>query len=208
MTEAEMVQRAREGDEAAFEALYSANRSGVWRVFLRMTGNPAEAEEFTQDTFLQLYRKLHLFRGESALSTFVYRIAVNVVLMGRRKKVIDGVSLDAMNEASDERGEPRFDEGVVDPQLTMSPERVRFWAEFDALPPGYQIVFFLHDIQGYEHVEIAAMLDCSIGNSKSQLHKARARLVQLINPEMDLSNFEVLLAEYASREVATSLGAQ
>lgn len=145
-----------------------------------MVGNVAEAEDLTQEAFLQLFRKIHTFRGESAFSTWLHRLAVNVVLMKLRKKSIPETSLEEQTEPDEESGGPRKDVGGPDLLLTGSIDRVNLQRAIDELPPGYKTVFVLHDIQGYEHNEIAKIMDCSIGNSKSQLHKARMRLRELL----------------------------
>jgi RNA polymerase sigma-70 factor (ECF subfamily) len=145
-----------------------------------MVGNTAEAEDLTQEAFLQLFRKIGTFRGESAFSTWLHRLAVNVVLMKLRKKSGKETSLEQVTEPDEESGTPRRDFGTVDLRLSGSLDRVNLQRAVDQLPPGYKAAFILHDVQGYEHNEIAVMLGCSIGNSKSQLHKARMRLRDLL----------------------------
>ena len=139
-----------------------------------MTGNTAEAEDLTQEAFLQLYRKISTFRGESAFSTWLHRLAVNVVLMHLRKKGLQQVSLDEMDTS---QSEPvKRDYGSDDLRLTGSVDRIGLQTAIADLPPGYRSVFVLHDVEGYEHNEIAEIMKCSVGNSKSQLHKARMKL--------------------------------
>jgi len=145
-----------------------------------MVGNTAEAEDLTQEAFLQLFRKIATFRGESAFSTWLHRLCVNVVLMRLRKKALPETSLEETTEPDEETGGPRKDVGGPDLLLTGSVDRVNLQRAIDQLPPGYKSVFVLHDIQGYEHNEIAEIMGCSIGNSKSQLHKARMRLRELL----------------------------
>jgi RNA polymerase sigma-70 factor (ECF subfamily) len=145
-----------------------------------MVGNTAEAEDLTQEAFLQLFRKIATFRGESAFSTWLHRLAVNVVLMKLRKKSGKETSLEQVTEPDEASGTPRRDFGTVDLRLSGSLDRVNLQRAVDQLPPGYKAAFILHDVQGYEHNEIAGMLGCSIGNSKSQLHKARMRLRDLL----------------------------
>jgi len=146
-----------------------------------MVGNTAEAEDLTQEAFLQLFRKIATFRGESAFSTWLHRLAVNVVLMKLRKKSGTETSLDEMTEPDEESGGPRRDFGTPDLRLSGSIDRVNLQRAVEQLPPGYKAVFVLHDVQGYEHNEIAEIMECSIGNSKSQLHKARMRLRELLH---------------------------
>jgi RNA polymerase sigma-70 factor (ECF subfamily) len=136
----------------------------------------------TQNAFLHLFRKIESFRGESAFSTWLHRLTVNLVLMQLRKRGLNLVSLEETINPSDE-DTPRRDFGSRDQVLAGSVDRVALERAVAALPPGYRMVFVLHDVEGYEHNEIASMLDCSIGNSKSQLHKARLRLRELLrNP--------------------------
>ena len=179
LSEAEAIERAKQGDAESFEGLYVLHKRRVYSLCLRMTGNTAEAEDLTQEAFLQLYRKIASFRGESAFSTWLHRLAVNVVLMRLRKKGLPQVSLEETLEPQQEDG-PRKDIGTRDNVLAGSIDRINLERAIERLPPGYRIVFVLHDIEGYEHNEIAEMLGCSIGNSKSQLHKARMKLRDLL----------------------------
>ena len=179
LTEAEAIERAKGGDAESFEALYSLHKRRVYSLCLRMVGNVAEAEDLTQEAFLQLYRKIGTFRGESAFSTWLHRLAVNVVLMHLRKKGLPEVSLDEMLEPQHDEG-PKKDIGARDNALAGSVDRVNLERAVESLPPGYRIIFVLHDVEGYEHNEIAEMMGCSIGNSKSQLHKARMKLRDLL----------------------------
>jgi len=171
---------AQQGNAAAFERLYQLHNRRVYSLCLRMVGNTAEAEDLTQEAFLQLFRKISTFRGESAFSTWLHRLAVNVVLMRLRKKSAVETSLEEVTEPDEESGGPRRDFGTLDLRLTGSIDRVNLQRAVEQLPPGYKAVFVLHDVQGYEHNEIAEIMSCSIGNSKSQLHKARMRLRELL----------------------------
>ena len=175
------IRLAQQGDAAAFERLYRLHSRRVYSLCLRMVGNTAEAEDLTQEAFLQLFRKIATFRGESAFSTWLHRLAVNVVLMRLRKKSGKETSLEQVTEPDEESGTPRRDFGAIDLRLSGSLDRVNLQRAVDQLPPGYKAAFILHDVQGYEHNEIAQMLGCSIGNSKSQLHKARMRLRDLLH---------------------------
>lgn len=178
-TEAEAIERAKAGDAGAFEALYAMHKRRVYSLCLRMVSNTAEAEDLAQEAFLQLFRKIATFRGESAFSTWLHRLSVNVVLMHLRKKGLNEVSLDELMEPQQEDG-PKKDVGAKDNVLAGSIDRVNLERCIESLPPGYRIIFVLHDIEGYEHNEIAEMMGCSIGNSKSQLHKARMKLRDLL----------------------------
>ena len=166
---------AQAGDHQAFAQLYALHKRRVYSLCLRMVNNVAEAEDLTQEAFLQLHRKIATFRGDSAFSTWLHRMAVNVVLMHLRKKGLQLTSLDeAMEPAYDEGPGRSF--GAPDLVLSGSIDRLALERAIADLPAGYRLIFVLHDIEGYEHNEIATMLDCSIGNSKSQLHKARLKL--------------------------------
>jgi len=179
LSEAEAIDRAKQGDAGSFEVLYSLHKRRVYSLCLRMTGNTTEAEDLTQEAFLQLYRKIGTFRGESAFSTWLHRLAVNVVLMQLRKKGLNEVSLEASMDPPQEDG-PKKDFGARDRVLTGAIDRVNLERAIESLPPGYRVIFVLHDVEGYEHNEIAEMMGCSIGNSKSQLHKARMKLRDLL----------------------------
>src|SRR6202167_988230 len=181
MPEAEAIRLAQQGDAQAFKRIYRLHSRRVYSLCLRMVGNPTEAEDLTQEAFLQLFRKIATFRGESAFSTWLHRLAVNVVLMKLRKKSGTETSLDQLTEPDEDSGGPRRDFGTVDLRLSGSIDRVNLQRAVDQLPPGYKAVFVLHDVQGYEHNEIAEIMGCSIGNSKSQLHKARMRLRELLH---------------------------
>ena len=179
---AAILARAQGGDHQAFAQLYSMHKKHVYSLCLHMIGNVAEAEDLTQEAFLQFHRKIGTFRGESALSTWLHRLTVNVVLMHLRKKGLQTNSLDEMMEPdSDQRPGRSF--GARDPVLSGAIDRLTLQRAISDLPPGFRLIFVLHDMDGFEHNEIATMLDCSIGNSKSQLHKARLKLREsLRNP--------------------------
>jgi RNA polymerase sigma-70 factor (ECF subfamily) len=181
LSEAEAIRRAQHGDGAAFERLYQLHSRRVYALCLRMVGNTAEAEDLAQEAFLQVFRKIGTFRGESAFSTWLHRLAVNVVLMKLRRKGLAVSSLEEATEPDEQSGAPGKDVGGPDLMLMGSIDRVNLERAVELLPPGYRMVFVLHDVQGYEHNEIAEMMGCSIGNSKSQLHKARLRLRQLLH---------------------------
>jgi len=181
LPEAEALRLAQKGDPAAFERIYRLHSRRIYALCLRMVGNTAEAEDLAQEAFLQLFRKIHTFRGESAFSTWLHRLAVNVVLMKLRKKSLPETSLEETTEPDEESGGPRKEIGGPDLALAGSIDRVNLGRAMEELPPGYKAVFVLHDIQGYEHNEIAEIMGCSIGNSKSQLHKARMRMRELLH---------------------------
>jgi RNA polymerase sigma-70 factor (ECF subfamily) len=174
----DMVKRAQQGDADAFASLFHQHKARIYSVCLRMTNNTAEAEDLTQDAFLQVFRKLATFRGDSALSTWLYRIAVNTVLMHFRKKALRQISLD--EPYNQDAKTVRREYGSRDDRLTGSVDRIALARAIKELPDGYRTIFLLHEVEGYEHQEIAELLDCSVGNSKSQLHKAKLRIRELL----------------------------
>jgi RNA polymerase sigma-70 factor (ECF subfamily) len=174
----DLVRRAQQGDSDAFASLFYAHKPRIYSVCLRMTNNTAEAEDLTQDAFLQVFRKLATFRGDSALSTWLYRIAVNTVLMHFRKKALRQVSLD--EPYNQDARLVRREYGSKDDRLTGSVDRIALTRAIRELPSGYRTIFLLHEVEGYEHQEIAQLLHCSVGNSKSQLHKAKLRIRELL----------------------------
>jgi len=139
-----------------------------------MTANVAQAEDLTQEAFLQLFRKIGTFRGESAFSTWLHRMAVNVVLMHLRRKGLPVVPLEDTLESEEDTA--RKEPGAPDLKLSGTVDRLQLQRAVDDLPSGYRTIFVLHDVEGYEHNEIAGIVGCSVGNSKSQLHKARLKL--------------------------------
>ena len=177
--EAETIEKAKQGEASAFQALYDRHKRRVYSLCLRMTSNTAEAEDLAQEAFLQLYRKIGTFRGESAFSTWLHRLSVNVVLMHLRKKSLPVVSLEETTQAGED-DTPKKDFGADDLALAGSIDRLHLRRAIESLPPGYRMIFVLHDVEGYEHNEIATIVGCSIGNSKSQLHKARMKLRDLL----------------------------
>ena len=180
MSEAEAIHGAKQGDGRCFEVLYALHKKRVFSLCLRMVGNYENAEDLTQEAFLQLYRRIVTFRGDAAFSTWLHRLAVNVILMELRKNGLIEVSLDEALEPGDEESSKK-DFGAEDQRLAGYIDRVVLEHAIESLPTGYRSVFVLYDIEGYEHSEVAEMLGCSMGNSKSQLHKARLRLRELLN---------------------------
>jgi len=177
--DSDVVKRAQQGDSDAFATLFHAHKARIYSVCLRMTNNAAEAEDLTQDAFLQVFRKIATFRGDSAFSTWLHRIAVNTVLMHFRKKSLSQVSLDEPFSNSD-GAKIRREYGTKDNRLAGCVDRVALASAIKELPHGYRTIFLLHEVEGYEHQEIAEMLGCSVGNSKSQLHKAKLRIRELL----------------------------
>ncbi len=178
-TDYALAQKASEGDMAAFEELYQRHNRRVYSLCLRMTGNVSEAEDLAQEVFIQLFRKIGSFRGESAFTTWLHRMTVNQVLMHFRKR---GVRM----EQTTEDGETPIQivKGTENPNAMPVVDRIALDKAIVQLPPGYKMVFTLHDIEGHEHEEIARMLGCSVGTSKSQLHKARMKLRGLLRQQI------------------------
>ena len=144
-----------------------------------MTQNVPEAEDLAQEAFIQLFRKIGSFRGESAFTTWLHRLTVNQVLMHFRKR---GVKLE---QTTDDGDTPvQIVKGTEDPNRMPVVDRIAIDRAVGKLPPGYRTVFLLHDVEGHEHEEIARMLGCSVGTSKSQLHKARMKLRGLLRQQI------------------------
>ncbi len=165
-----------------FEHLYFAYRSRVWALCLRMTGNPDDADDLTQETFLRLFQKLDTFRGESAFSTWLRRITINVVLLKFQKASWrHETPMEALTTPDPITGCPcQLEFGGFDTHLMDTVDRISLRQAIDQLSPGFKAVLILHDIEGYEHFEISELMGCSIGTSKSQLHKARLRMRELL----------------------------
>jgi RNA polymerase sigma-70 factor (ECF subfamily) len=178
--ENDTVRLAQEGNAAAFEQLYRRYSGRVFAICLRMVKNDNEAEDLTQEAFLMLFRKIHTFRGESRFSTWLHRLTFNIVLMRLRKKRHPEVSLDAASEIGEEDSGPLIELGGPDLRLSGAVDHLNLSRAIEKLPAGYRTMFVLHDVEGYEHHEIAKILGCSTGNSKSQLHKARVQLRELL----------------------------
>jgi len=171
------VQLAATGDVAAFEEVYRTYHRRVYAQCLRMTRSVAEAEDLTQEVFIQLYRKLKTFRGDSLFTTWLHRLTTNAVLMHFRK-----VAARPEQTAEDAETLNGFAGGTPGGSLV---DRIALDEAIRQLSPGYRAVFILHDIEGYEHHQISQMLGCAVGTSKSQLHKARMRLRELLNKKTD-----------------------
>ena len=173
-----LAQRVASSDMQAFEEFYERYHRRVYALCLRMTGNTAEAEDLTQEVFIHVYRKIGSFRGDSTLMTWLHRVTVNRTLMHFRKSAVrrertteDGATPEPEVRPAERLGQmPAVDRLMLEKAVTQ-------------LAPGYRAVFILHDVEGYEHSEIARSLGISTGTSKSQLHKARLRLRQFIGQE-------------------------
>jgi RNA polymerase sigma-70 factor (ECF subfamily) len=176
----ETIRMAQRGDAVAFEFIYRLHCRRVYALCLRIARDPNEAEDLTQEAFLQLFRKIDTFRGESAFSSWLYRLTANIALMRFRKKKLISTSLDEFTTSDEENSGPRNEVGEADLRLTGLFDRVNLQKAIDQLPEGCKALFILHDVKGYQHNEIAKMLGCSIGTSKSQVHRARKRLRKIL----------------------------
>lgn len=171
----DLAQAAAGGNMAAFEEIYQRHHRRVYSICLRMLQNAYEAEDLTQDVFIQLYRKIGSFRGDSAFTTWLHRMTVNQVLMHFRKRTVKF-------EKTTEEGETpvQLVPGTENPFKMPIVDKIALENAIDQLPAGYKNVFMLHDVEGFEHEEVAKILGCSVGTSKSQLHKARLKLQKLL----------------------------
>ena len=180
--ESEAIARAQQGDAGAFECLYKAHCKHVYSLCLRMLRNMAEAEDLTQQVFLQLFRKIGTFRGDSSFSTWLHRISVNAVLMHLRRKRPAESQMDSLDDSGSGSADPR-ESGKNPLSMPVVIDRLNLKRAIRQLPAGYKRFFLLHDVMGYRHREIAEQLGCSVGCSKSQLHKARKSLRRLLQGE-------------------------
>lgn len=174
----DLTQAGAEGDMAAFEEIYNRHHRRVYSLCLRMLQNAAEAEDLTQEVFIQLYRKIGSFRGDSAFTTWLHRMTVNRVLMHFRKRSVKF-------EKTTEAGETPVQTlpGTENPKRMPIVDKIALETAIAQLPSGYRSVFVLHDVEGYEHEEVAQILGCAAGTSKSQLHKARLKLRKLLKKQ-------------------------
>ena len=181
-TDFELAQKSAAGDMAAFEELYRRHFRRVYAISLRMTSNPDEAEDLTQEVFIQLHKKIGSFRGDSAFTTWLHRMTVNQVLMHFRRRK-------SRPEFTSEEGESPIQivQGTENQTKMPVVEKIILEDAISKLSPGYRSVFVLHDIEGHEHGEVAEILGISEGTSKSQLHKARLKLRQLIRKQASLN---------------------
>lgn len=170
-----LAQRAAKGDVQAFEEIFRLHRRLVYGLCLRMTQDVAEAEDVTQEVFVLLFRKIGGFRGEASFTTWLHRLTVNQVLMRFRKN--KSRREDALE---DEELQPHETVRPTSPRASQLIDRITLESALAKLPPGYRAAFILHDVEGYEHEEVARILGCAVGTSKSQLHKARTKLRKIL----------------------------
>ena len=165
------VALAASGDRRAFERLYRAHVDRVFSICVRMSGSRTQGEELTQDVFVRAWEKLPLFRGESAFSTWLHRVAVNVVLSDRKVQ-----SRESSRVSPADSDESDFDSVLGSVAAPLVAERMDLEAAIALLPPGARKVFVLHDVEGFTHEEIAQQMGVTSGGSKAQLHRARMLL--------------------------------
>ena len=180
LSEQESLKRAQQGDHAAFESLYRRHSPRVYALCLRMVKDPASAEDFTQETFLAVFRGIRDFRGQSAFSTWLHRVTRNTVLMGFRKRRLRETSLDEILDPQSDAPRSYVELGAADLRLEGTADRMLLRKAVNRLSRGFRATLLLHDLHGYEHSEVAAILGCATGTSKSQLHKARLRVRQML----------------------------
>ena len=181
-SDAALIERARSGDVGAFEHVYRREAGRVYALCLRMTADPGRARELTQTVFIRVWDRLSTFRGDSQLSSWLHRIAVNEVLLDvrterrRRARVVL-----AEDEAADSSGAdqdaPAYS-GITMPVDTET--RIDLERAISMLPPGARTVFVLHDIEGYRHEEISRMTGSAEGTLRAQLHRARKLLMEAL----------------------------
>jgi len=171
----DLAKVAANGNMVAFEEIYKRHHRRVYSICLRMLQNASEAEDLTQDVFIQLYRKIGSFRGDSAFTTWLHRMTVNQVLMHFRKRTVKYEKVTDEGETPDQ-----VVTGSVNPAKMQIVDKIALENAISQLPTGYKNVFVLHDVEGFEHEEVARILGCSVGTSKSQLHKARLKLQKLL----------------------------
>ena len=171
-----VARRCREGDPAAFEALYRAHAGRLFGLVTRMLGSAPEAEDVLQEVFVTAHRKMGSFRGESSLGTWLYRIAVNHCLDHLRSR---GVRMARATDSLDK--EEAVEPAATAPVVPTAISRIDLERAIAQLPEGCRAAFVLHDVEGLDHREVAEALGISEGTSKSQVHKARQRLRRLLS---------------------------
>lgn len=186
-SENDTIARAKAGDNAAFAELYRRYSKRVFGVCFSLVRDVTITEDLVQESFLRAYRKLDTFREDSLFSTWLHRIAVNSALMYLRKRSSSATEI-SLNEPTHDDGAEEIGElfGSQDAVLNKLVDRVTLQRAIESLPPGYRAVVVLHDVEGYQHDEIAEILGCTIGNTKSQLHKARLKLRALLTSEREV----------------------
>jgi RNA polymerase sigma-70 factor (ECF subfamily) len=173
----ELANRLKRGDLSAFDEVYRHHGTKIYNLAFRMLGDAADAEDAMQEAFLQAFRKIGGFKGESSLGTWLYRLAMNLTLdrirsrSSRNDRLTDPLDAPAAEQPS-----------VSDPGVELVVSRLDLERAIARLPEGYRAVFLLHDVEGFDHKEVGTILGISEGTSKSQVHKARLKLRRLLAP--------------------------
>jgi len=184
LSESEALRLAQQHNSAAFEFLYRLHCGRVYALCLRMVKNPAQAEDLTQETFLAVFRGIREFRGQSAFTTWLHRVTRNTVLMCFRKRRLNETSLEEITEPDRESGRLPTELGIPDRRLESMADRLLLRTAVSQLSRRLRRTLLLHDVYGYEHGEVAAMMGCATGTSKSQLHKAHLRIREMLKKRL------------------------
>jgi len=176
--EAQLIQQCQQGNLDAFKSLYELHKHRIYNIAYRIHGDYEDAQDSVQDAFVIIYKKINSFRGDSAFSTWLYRIVVNTCLNNIRKsKARRSKDFVDLSDAENVAEEVNFDKN--------KPLEIILDEEIKNLPPGYRAVFVLYEIEGFSHEEISKMLKKSVGTSKSQLHRAKQLLQKRLKPYLD-----------------------
>ena len=174
--EAQLIQQCQRGNLDAFKSLYELHKHRTYNIAYRIHGNHEDAQDSVQDAFIIIYKKINSFRGDSTLSTWLYRIVVNTCLNNIRRSKTAKNRIDFIN-SDDLAGETKFEKN--------KPLEIILDEEIQNLPPGYRAVFVLYEIEGFTHQEISRILNKSVGTSKSQLHRAKQLLQKRLKPYLE-----------------------
>ncbi len=207
-SEPEALRLAQLGNAAAFDFLYRLHNRRVYALCLRMVKNPTQAEDLTQETFLAVLRGIREFRGQSAFTTWLHQVTRNTVLMCFRKKKHKETSLDEIAEPDKENGRPPVELGVPDRRIESLADCIILRSAVSQLSTGLRKALVLHDLHGYRHGEVAAMLGCATGTSKSQLHKARYRVREFFKKCLRASSHDENSTDHTEREETSNPPAQ
>lgn len=204
LAESEAIRKAQRGDASAFEHLYNRHKRRVHALCLRIVSDPTEAEDLTQEAFLLVFRKIHTFRGASAFSTWLHRLAVNVAYMHLRRRRLPSTSLNEPANSSERNQGHTAEVGGPDVMLEGFIDRVHLERALAALTDASKTVFVLHDVHGFKHREIAKIMRCSVESSKGQLHRARVRLRHLLRQR--LSEAHRVFESVGAQQMTASAG--
>ncbi|MBN1293427.1 MAG: sigma-70 family RNA polymerase sigma factor [Candidatus Latescibacteria bacterium] len=179
----DIVERCKQGDRHSYKELYDLCKNRVYSTAIRLLGNAQDAEDAVQETFIKVFKNIHMFRGDSSVFTWIYRISVNICIEHMRKKK----NVPYHDSLDDTEGDPVV---VADTQNPVT-ARLIIEKEIEQLPEGFKTVFVLHTIEGFKHREIADILDISEGTSKSQLAAAKSRLREQLLPYLEVIQNEL-----------------